>query len=294
MKLNILQYCRKNEVDISYGYSGQTTMRSNSELIQMPSVDTYYICQMVSRSLQEMDFLRNIEGFMGDAACSVLLGNYPKFTPLHEYIEHIVTSAIFEETELDTEKLLDESRFHFGQKLWVDYLLEAYEFETNFMKWTKTTKENKTVENYLSYLQDEDILPQLNELVAKEVFHILFSDRKVLRNFGTHASYQILNSAPQFYPNKFTDMGYLKRAKIPQWAKDAIFHRDKGRCVQCGSDLTRLINLRNGLHFDHITALAKGGMNDVTNLQLLCETCNLKKSDKTVTMHLNYESWYIY
>ena len=77
-------------------------------------------------------------------------------------------------------------------------------------------------------------------------------------------------------------------------SKDAIFHRDKGLCVYCATDLTRLINQQNALHYDHIVPLAKGGMNDVTNLQLLCESCNLKKSDQLKqTPHL-YESWYAY
>lgn len=31
-------------------------------------------------------------------------------------------------------------------------------------------------------------------------------------------------------------------------------------------------------HIDHIFPLALGGSNDLVNLQLLCETCNLKKS----------------
>ena len=33
--------------------------------------------------------------------------------------------------------------------------------------------------------------------------------------------------------------------------------------------------------YDHIVPLASHGANDVTNLQLLCEECNLKKSARS-------------
>lgn len=36
----------------------------------------------------------------------------------------------------------------------------------------------------------------------------------------------------------------------------------------------------DGYHVDHIQPLALGGSNDKTNLQLLCPTCNTKKSAK--------------
>jgi 5-methylcytosine-specific restriction endonuclease McrA len=31
---------------------------------------------------------------------------------------------------------------------------------------------------------------------------------------------------------------------------------------------------------DHVVPLAKGGIESITNLQILCETCNLKKGSK--------------
>jgi hypothetical protein len=62
------------------------------------------------------------------------------------------------------------------------------------------------------------------------------------------------------------------RKSIPDDVKLLVWARDGGACVQCGS--------QEELHFDHIIPVAKGGGNDHANIQILCSTCNLRKSDK--------------
>lgn len=63
-----------------------------------------------------------------------------------------------------------------------------------------------------------------------------------------------------------------KRDPIPDDVKLLVWSRDGGACIRCGS--------KDQLHFDHIIPVAKGGSNLPVNIQLLCQTCNLKKSDK--------------
>lgn len=62
---------------------------------------------------------------------------------------------------------------------------------------------------------------------------------------------------------------------IPTNVKMEVWKRDKGCCIQCGSN--------KNLHFDHNIPFSKGGSSiTAKNIQLLCTKCNLTKSDKII------------
>lgn len=61
----------------------------------------------------------------------------------------------------------------------------------------------------------------------------------------------------------------LRREVIPEHVRHAVWRRDQGRCVQCGS--------QDRLEIDHIVPFSRGGSNTERNLQLLCERCNRSK-----------------
>ena len=66
----------------------------------------------------------------------------------------------------------------------------------------------------------------------------------------------------------------LKRAAEGSHTADelkALLERQRGKCVYCGVDI------RKGYHVDHITALARGGSNWISNIQLTCAKCNTSK-----------------
>lgn len=52
-----------------------------------------------------------------------------------------------------------------------------------------------------------------------------------------------------------------------------VGRRDGFSCAMCG-------HTGNDLQLDHVAPVAKGGTNDLGNLQLLCPPCNLTKSDR--------------
>ncbi len=89
-----------------------------------------------------------------------------------------------------------------------------------------------------------------------------------------------------------TSKGTIKRVNIPQWVKDAVFHRDKGRCVFCNTDLTRLVNTLTTNNFDHIVPLDLYGSNDPCNIQLSCEFCNKSKTNKAGATTTKYIPWW--
>ncbi len=65
--------------------------------------------------------------------------------------------------------------------------------------------------------------------------------------------------------------GRPARAPIPSELRRAVFERDGGRCVECGSNFD--------LQYDHVLPIALGGATTLKNLQLLCAECNRRKSD---------------
>jgi len=58
---------------------------------------------------------------------------------------------------------------------------------------------------------------------------------------------------------------------IPHNVRLAVWHRDQGKCVQCGN--------KEYLEYDHIIPHSKGGASTTNNVQLLCRKCNLAKGD---------------
>jgi SAD/SRA domain/HNH endonuclease len=61
-----------------------------------------------------------------------------------------------------------------------------------------------------------------------------------------------------------------QRRIIPSHVKLAVWKRDEGACIQCGS--------KQNLHFDHVLPYSKGGTsNSEENIQLLCMKHNIRK-----------------
>ncbi len=67
-------------------------------------------------------------------------------------------------------------------------------------------------------------------------------------------------------------MSKTPRIKIPLEVRKYVFERCRYHCQSCGKTTTE-----TELTIDHIIPLAKGGSNDMSNLQALCRHCNQKK-----------------
>ena len=64
------------------------------------------------------------------------------------------------------------------------------------------------------------------------------------------------------------------RSRIGKPERELMFAAQSSKCMYCG----RKLGLRY-LHVDHKTPVKRGGTDRVSNLQLLCQPCNSRKSD---------------
>ena len=75
------------------------------------------------------------------------------------------------------------------------------------------------------------------------------------------------------------------RENIPRQLRHQVFQRDGYRCRECGAS-----NDETVLEIDHIVPVARGGTNDIENLQTLCRECNrMKYTDEWVGGETNLE-----
>lgn len=67
-----------------------------------------------------------------------------------------------------------------------------------------------------------------------------------------------------------------QRSLMTKALKSFVKKRDNYTCQMCGKYMPDEV----GLHIDHIIPIKKGGKSVATNLQVLCDKCNLKKGKK--------------
>lgn len=77
--------------------------------------------------------------------------------------------------------------------------------------------------------------------------------------------------------NKYEETKKQERKIMNDGIRYNVLKRDNYTCQICGK------NSKDGvkLHVDHIIPVAKGGKTVMSNLQTLCDRCNIGKSDKT-------------
>jgi 5-methylcytosine-specific restriction endonuclease McrA len=97
--------------------------------------------------------------------------------------------------------------------------------------------------------------------------------RKSLEAFVNWVNEGTLPKSPESKPKK-----NLKRtSRTINWRLRAmVLMKDGAKCKLCGATPQ---NGNTKLHVDHITPWAKGAETVFENLQILCEKCNIGKSD---------------
>lgn len=232
----------------------------SSHYYEARSFSIYYFANAVFNVIKDAGaFLRGIEEILGDMQVLNLMRSFHKFTNLHYFLEAVIRQIIEEEIERRDEH---EPRFLIA-------FLQTY-------KVSFTAENLANEDDFYTFVSESEAYQSATDDLVDEVFHVFFHDLGFLQSFNELCARYIDGAG--FGQELLTQAGTLKRVPIPAWVRRAIFHRDKGECRECKRSLAMVINRLETERYDHIVPLARFGANDVTNLQLLCEPCNLKKA----------------
>lgn len=290
--------------------------RDQSMHIVAKFYETYNICDVVSGLMENtLDHALLLEGFHCDEQWADWLAPYEKQSVLHLFIGFVVQGVHSEQADsldIDKQKKIyaNFKNIPFAiadlqpHRLPIEHALGHHGIDHQtffeFLKDEGKTFEEADADDICEYMNEiwisaayEDLLKQ----TVDEVFHVLFQNRELMMKFNSYLS-GILKQA---HWNQVEDLdrsllassGTLARARPPNWAQRAVFFRDRGRCVLCDKDLTGLVSIDNVENYDHIVPLSRWGINDITNLQLLCASCNQHdKRDGAPITSGRYQSWY--
>ena len=84
------------------------------------------------------------------------------------------------------------------------------------------------------------------------------------------------NNKEMYYANNRARKARLKSVGGKHTARDieSLKRLQKFKCAYCMGSIIKK------MHVDHIMPIALGGSNDISNIQILCATCNLRKGAK--------------
>lgn len=294
------------------------TPNSQRPFIDLTYYDTYYLANIVKNVLEDpFTYLQSLDDFYGDDRYLSCVRPFQKFSAFHAFVAFIVAAVIDEdmgdvdladrqqdaadliELELEDEGALGDP----PTRLPLNVALEKFGIaHLSLEEWLKARllafadATDNDIAEYHELLREDGAIEELTEAFTREVFFVLFQNRNTLMLFNAMMARQVERGADEDVDpdcaQLFLRPGVLRRATIPKWVKRAVFFRDRGLCVLCQKDLTGLVNIWARDNYDHIVPLGVGGMNDVTNIQLLCQACNAEKRAGSSSTSSRYESWY--
>ncbi len=292
---------------------GFCTMTKN--LLEARYFATYSYASAVRNILHDrFAYLRDLEGFYGDDQLLEYTAPFRPHSAFHGFISYVVETIArhdFSDVELAQRQrnlanfscipaALEDLR---PDLLPIEEAFAAHDIEyfpfRHMLAERGREFASATQDDLDEYLEETWLgaaWERLLEQFTEEAFLILFQNRLLLLLFNDmmsdHVRSTFVSELDEPYRSRFRGDGVLKRAPIPKWARRAVYFRDRGRCVLCRANLSGILSLRSVEHFDHIVALARGGLNDISNLQLLCGPCNLKKRAGRTETSISYEPWY--
>lgn len=180
---------------------------------------------------------------------------YLKGSPIRqEYLEIVIRW-------ISTDKIED----YMGVNQHKETAIELWNYFTDIINWIETT--------FVKYRSDMNGLPwgefynkhkddELNSIDIEKRISKLYEDVE-LKN--TKGIYQYILTG---------DSKYLNLRTFEDHVKKAIYEKQGGKCKHCHKEFPL-----NQMHADHIKPWSLGGKTIPQNCQILCQSCNAKKSD---------------
>lgn len=269
------------------------------KFFDMKFFETYHFTMVVDSVIADpWSRLHALEGFWGDGQ-ERFVRPFPKFTALHELIAFVVTEQLAG-ASTPAEYLKNQP----DAETWIETGLRRYAIDhqslSESISVAGVARHDLTQDHVDGYLDELVLVGDVEELasnIVEEVFFHLFANRSCLLAFNElMAKIVIKDLGPDEvdaeHASYFAAAGVLRRTDLPEWVKHAVFFRDRGVCALCQRDLSRLVTVEPEQNYDHMVPLSRGGLNDVTNIQLLCSPCNLAKGDAAGSTSCRYERWF--
>lgn len=200
-----------------------------------------------------------------------------KWSLLHDYIDYVVRDGLnfyFRGGGWDyddVQPVFSTLNSHGVEYLTLERYIEEWYRDDDTGETISVTKDltEQYKYQYASEYLEDIVLDSLPSFIVTEVFTLLFADREAMKAFNLKVAEGLGERTPRC-------------TYWPEWLKRALFCREKGLCALCKADLSSQHHVNGKLAIDHIVPIALNGVNDPTNLQILCEGCNGKKSGSKV------------
>ena len=126
----------------------------------------------------------------------------------------------------------------------------------------------------LRVLSKHGVLNRSGELVNLELPKLTLKEKATIRRLCEEKLQAFIESRGL----SIWDHRLLETDPVPNSVRYQVLKAAGGKCELCGVSAKEAV-----LHVDHIQPRSRGGSNEMSNLQCLCEQCNLGKSNRDDT-----------
>lgn len=156
--------------------------------------------------------------------------------------------------------------------------VDSLNFETNIDLFKQEGLSQRKFKKYEQKLITRKVIKDPTSIIVKiEIYYSSPRGRNVYQKTGKY-NYDALVYIYKGWLRKrnYKISARYERSLMSDSLRYDVLRRDNFQCCICGA--TRKDGAR--LHVDHIIPVSKGGKTTMSNLQTLCERCNLGKSNK--------------